>query len=147
MNNTERNAIKRKEWRRNNRDKVLAQKKRYRDKHKDELKERAKEYSSSYEVKLQNTITRSARACFEVGTLTSDEIHNLLIGQGGLCNSCGIEISHELNNINLDHYIPTSLGGKNAIENVQWLCGDCNKKKGANAPTEQLTFFINKDNA
>ena len=41
---------------------------------------------------------------------------------GGQCAECG---SH------FDHVIPVALGGATTIENLQLLCGDCNREKGA----------------
>lgn len=43
---------------------------------------------------------------------------------GGRCVSCGSQ--HQLQ---WDHDIPLSRGGSNAVENIQILCGPCNRKK------------------
>jgi hypothetical protein len=45
---------------------------------------------------------------------------------GGRCVDC--EGSFDLQ---YDHVIPVSLGGATTIENLQLLCADCNRKKGA----------------
>lgn len=45
---------------------------------------------------------------------------------GGQCVEC--ESSFELQ---YDHVLPVSLGGATSIENLQLLCGDCNRRKGA----------------
>ena len=34
----------------------------------------------------------------------------------------------------LDHIRPVCRGGLHVIENLQWLCKDCNVKKGRNYP-------------
>jgi hypothetical protein len=43
---------------------------------------------------------------------------------GGRCSHCGAE--HELQ---LDHIIPVSRGGSSVPENLQVLCGPCNRRK------------------
>jgi 5-methylcytosine-specific restriction endonuclease McrA len=138
----ERDALYRKKWRQNNKEKVLAQKERYRRKHKDTLREKGNKYSKSILVKMQNTVTRGDRACEEIGSLTSIELMDLLVGQDGKCNCCGKKISHEMNNINLDHFIPTSRGGSNTLENVQWVCSSCNQYKMDEIPKHKLTFVL-----
>lgn len=43
---------------------------------------------------------------------------------GGRCVRCGSE-----DGLQFDHVIPVARGGGNAPENVQVLCGDCNRRK------------------
>ncbi|WP_232676815.1 HNH endonuclease [Nocardioides sp. R-C-SC26] len=45
---------------------------------------------------------------------------------GGRCVSCDSN-----RNIEFDHIIPLSLGGANSFRNLQLLCEDCNRRKGA----------------
>ena len=44
----------------------------------------------------------------------------------GACTRCG---SREL--LQFDHVIPVALGGASTLENLQLLCADCNRLKGA----------------
>jgi 5-methylcytosine-specific restriction endonuclease McrA len=45
---------------------------------------------------------------------------------GGACVDCGEQFE-----LQFDHVIPLALGGANTFENLQVLCGDCNRAKGA----------------
>jgi hypothetical protein len=45
---------------------------------------------------------------------------------GGLCMECGSNFD-----LQYDHVIPVALGGATTIENLQLLCGQCNREKSA----------------
>jgi 5-methylcytosine-specific restriction endonuclease McrA len=44
----------------------------------------------------------------------------------GRCRECGDGFD-----LQYDHVIPLALGGATSVENLQLLCGDCNRAKGA----------------
>ena len=48
--------------------------------------------------------------------------------QGGLCLGCGEHFRPQ--NLEVDHIIPRSKGGADHIDNLQLLCGHCNRVKG-----------------
>ena len=48
--------------------------------------------------------------------------------QGGHCNGCGVHF--EKQHLEIDHIIAKSVGGTDHIENLQLLCGHCNRIKG-----------------
>ena len=45
---------------------------------------------------------------------------------GGRCRECGDNFD-----LQYDHVIPFSMGGASSVENLQLLCGPCNRDKGA----------------
>ena len=44
---------------------------------------------------------------------------------GGRCTECGSGFE-----LQYDHVIPHALGGGDGVDNLQLLCGDCNRRKG-----------------
>ncbi len=57
------------------------------------------------------------------------------------CQYCGIRPHRS--QLNLDHVIPRSLGGKTTWENVVTSCVDCNRRKGGRTP-EQARFRLRR---
>ncbi len=60
--------------------------------------------------------------------------HNIYVRDGNTCQFCGRH--HPRSELNLDHVIPRSQGGKTVWENVVTSCIPCNRKKGGVAPHE-----------
>lgn len=57
----------------------------------------------------------------------SIEIRNYVFQRdGGQCRVCGSTVE-----LQFDHIIPVKLGGSSGPENLQVLCGPCNRRKGA----------------
>lgn len=50
---------------------------------------------------------------------------------GGRCLGCGSSV-----NLQFDHIIPVAMGGSSTAENLQLLCSDCNRRKGAGLALE-----------
>lgn len=50
------------------------------------------------------------------------------------CQYCGVRPHRS--QLNLDHVIPRSLGGRTTWENVVCSCVDCNRRKGGRTPTQ-----------
>lgn len=48
--------------------------------------------------------------------------------QAGRCAICGFPLAAQMH---VDHIVPRALGGKNALNNLQLVCGRSNLKKGA----------------
>ena len=77
---------------------------------KSSLKRRSKEYEVLYAIELR-------------------EIRNMLLDcYGKKCKYCINRL--EVSNIACDHIIPLSTGGESSPENLQFICGRCNTRKG-----------------
>ena len=56
-----------------------------------------------------------------------DDLKQLVwLRDGGRCRGCGNTVE-----LQYDHIIPVSMGGATSAENLQILCGPCNRRKGA----------------
>ena len=62
-------------------------------------------------------------------TIAKSLRYKVLERDGFACRSCGVK-----NCLEIDHIIPKSKGGLTVESNLQVLCGDCNRGKGANLP-------------
>ena len=62
-----------------------------------------------------------------------------------VCRSCGMPVAD--NDIHFDHIIPWSKGGPTEENNIQLLCGTCNRKKSAKFEKEFLDFLDLKHKA
>jgi 5-methylcytosine-specific restriction endonuclease McrA len=60
--------------------------------------------------------------------------HNIFLRDGNRCQFCGENFPRS--ELNLDHVIPRSRGGKTVWENVVTSCFACNRKKGGQLPGE-----------
>ncbi len=57
---------------------------------------------------------------------------NIYARDGDICQYCGRKLAR--NELNLDHVLPRSHGGKTSWENVVCSCVPCNLKKGGRTP-------------
>ena len=77
----------------------------------------------------------------DIPRYNSSENKTQLYGeQGGDCNGCGEHFQKQ--NLEIDHIIAISVGGTDHIENLQLLCGHCNRIKG-NRGQEYLLSRLN----
>ena len=58
------------------------------------------------------------------------------------CQYCGIKSPP--NELNIDHIMPRSRGGKSTWDNVVCSCHECNRKKGGHSPEEAGMKLIGK---
>jgi 5-methylcytosine-specific restriction endonuclease McrA len=60
--------------------------------------------------------------------------HNIYMRDGNTCQYCGQTLPRT--ELNLDHVVPRSQGGRTNWENVVCCCIDCNLAKGARTPEQ-----------
>lgn len=112
-----------------NRD-LLAQKKRqWYEKNVEHCLAYAKDYQKRNPIskRVSESKRRSAKAGRSDGNgHTKEQIENLLILQRGRCSICKDKCLHSFH---VDHVMPLSKGGSNAISNIQILCPTCNMSK------------------
>ncbi len=60
--------------------------------------------------------------------------HNIYVRDGNACQFCGQRLPRS--ELNLDHVIPRSQGGKTAWDNVVTSCIPCNRRKAMHAPAQ-----------
>jgi hypothetical protein len=64
------------------------------------------------------------------GAIPDDVKQLVWIRDGGRCRACGTQVE-----LQFDHVIPIAFGGASTPENLQVLCGPCNRRKGAGITT------------
>jgi 5-methylcytosine-specific restriction endonuclease McrA len=67
------------------------------------------------------------------GSFTKKDVDFLMKSQRGKCVSCFTSL---LKGKHIDHIRPIARGGTNDPKNLQLLCPDCNRKKGAKDPVD-----------
>lgn len=60
------------------------------------------------------------------GAIPDDVKQYVWTRDGGRCRQCGSNVE-----LQFDHIIPIAYGGGATVENLQILCGPCNRRKGA----------------
>lgn len=60
-------------------------------------------------------------------TIPQDVKIRVIARDGGRCRQCG-----STSELHYAYVIPWSMGGANTVQNIQLLCGRCNRRKGAN---------------
>ena len=88
----------------------------------------------SYDLQLKKKVSE-AKTAASAGRVPDGSLREMIPEKvrhavwerdGGACRSCGSKTD-----LQYDHLIPVSMGGANSEENLQILCGTCNRRKGA----------------
>jgi len=96
----------------------------------DEVEALIKSYDLQLKKKINEAKTVASAGRSPDGSLREmipdDVRHEVWRRDGGSCRSCGAKTD-----LQYDHLIPVSMGGANTVDNLQILCGPCNRRKGA----------------
>jgi HNH endonuclease domain protein len=99
-----------------------------------ELMERV-EFLSQYNYEM----TEYQYECFNQRSLMTVELRNRIIERDqGFCQICGKKCQRS--EIEIDHIIPVSKGGKTTLSNLQVLCSKCNRKKSNKILTSLISL-------
>ena len=84
------------------------------------------------ETKLQGYVEQRGLAIWDYRLREDDQVpeglrYRVLKAANGRCALCGVRQGEE--RLEVDHIIPRSKGGSNDFENLQALCGPCNRSK------------------
>lgn len=66
---------------------------------------------------------------------------NVFIRDDNTCQYCGMYLKDSGNQMELEHVIPRSQGGKSSFDNCVTACMPCNRKKGSRTPKEANMFL------
>lgn len=136
IDNAEKIAAGKRDWRKRNPDKVKAHKKDSAKRHPESQARRLKRYNErhpevqSMRVHVQNMRQR-AKQMDDLFDWKRSELAAMYAEQEGKCAYCGISIYWSVpHDVHVDHIHPLSRGGTNELSNLCLSCQDCNFSKG-----------------
>jgi 5-methylcytosine-specific restriction endonuclease McrA len=118
-----------KRWAEENEANVSASKRKYYELHRDEVIARSKQWGEENpeevrQAKANNSRKRRAAKHASSGNFTAEEFLALCERYGIRCLACGDAEAL----LEADHIVPLTRGGTDDIDNIQPLCGTCNRK-------------------
>lgn len=123
------------EWHANNRDAANQSRRLWQVDNKERAKKTVRAWSEAN--KPRRRVIRKRRRAIKAGLsqhYTFGELRSLWSSVKHACACCGAQISEKTRHV--DHIVALSRGGKNTIDNIQFLCETCNKSKGARDPID-----------
>lgn len=126
----------------NRSEKRKATSKRYYEKHKQEIKKRTEAYRRSPEYKMIRNASKYKRRALEKDTDINKKDLLDLMTRTKTCMICDCELTDE--NRQLDHITPLSAGGKHYMDNVRFVCANCNqtRPKDGRDEAESMNRFM-----
>ena len=128
------------------RDRALERAAQYRKQHRDQIRESYDAWSQTSQGQLRRRLARTAykHKRREAGTITRKMIESVMsqatLDDGCMvCEYCDRAIKDR--DWHLEHRIPISRGGTNAIENLGVACPACNLEKGPKTPDEYREYL------
>jgi 5-methylcytosine-specific restriction endonuclease McrA len=141
--NRDRKQAKAKEWMKANRDRFRKYYQSYQQQNRDKINQYLDEYRKTEQGRLVAQKRRIRRRARKAENHSSDYSHNDLRDRlqvfGGLCSYC---LSSR--GTSIDHFIPVSRGGSDALGNLLPCCKSCNSSKHNADPLEwysRQSFF------
>jgi 5-methylcytosine-specific restriction endonuclease McrA len=118
-----------------NRERILARTRVWWSKNKERKRAKSSEWKRGNLDKITeyNNRRRALRTAAS-GNYTASESNDLLERQGHSCVACAADL--RVTTKHLDHKTPLSRGGSNSIDNLQWLCEQCNLSKATRTNEE-----------
>lgn len=139
QNNREDAIARQKAWSEANREKTREYSRRFYEKHSDRVKEQNRAYSlawaKKYPEKARMLVAKRRARLLAAGHENIVGWLELLQFYSGVCAKCGGS-----ENLQLDHIVPISLGGRHATYNFQILCRTCNSSKGNRNSTDYRNY-------
>lgn len=119
-----------KAWTKANAARTAASKREYYERNREEVIARSEEWAENNlekvrRFKANNKRMRRAAKHASPGNFTAKEFEDLCGEYGNRCLCCGITGVE----LEADHVVPLTRGGSDDIENIQPLCGTCNRSK------------------
>ena len=124
-----------KDWCLRNSEKLKETKSKYREKTAERFNNYRKDWrKKNPDIARRDKYARRAREKSCAGSISVGITEDLLKKQKSRCACCATTLAD--GNIHRDHIVPLARGGDNSDENIQLLCGKCNRSKGAKDPIE-----------
>jgi 5-methylcytosine-specific restriction endonuclease McrA len=132
-----------KKWAADNKESVAAYKLAYYEREREEVIARSKRWAEENpgkvkQAKANNRRKRRAAKHATPGSFTTEEFKALCEDYGNKCLACGDTDTA----LEADHVVPLIKGGSDDIDNIQPLCGSCNRKKFVNIIDYRLKINI-----
>lgn len=99
----------------------------------DRIRQRVENYRKNHPEKVKAWNANRRTRLMNVGIITDEMVFEVYARDSGKCAYCGDVTGHVWH---LEHIIPLSRGGTNAIDNLCVSCSPCNLSKGARTPSE-----------